>query len=75
MSGMAPFIKFTDRSRSPSAEQVYLNASHIAKATYRSESRELEIVLKLDTGKRPCEVFKLHGDEADAALKVLQELP
>lgn len=70
---MPPFIRFTQQPRThanENAQFVYINVAHIMRANYDPKMRILEA--ELNDGQRT--KVRLEGDEADAALKVLQEV-
>lgn len=67
---MPPFIKFTERIAGVGATTVYfryVNASHIAQAKYDQANKKLWLTID---GKD----VELTGDEAEAALAILQKL-
>ncbi len=74
---MSPFIKFTGQSEAakPTLHYVYVNVAHIVQATYYPESKDLHLVVEGPTPGSAHARHAIHGPEAEAALKTLQELP
>ena len=71
---MAPFIKFTERLAGKDGQSRHLrfiNAGMIRSALFIEETGVLEIELTESRGRTD---FKLAGEEAAAALKILQGL-
>jgi hypothetical protein len=76
---MSPFIKFTEEKQSPAgaspARFIYLNVAHVAKAAYSLESEELMIWVDVQGATDSERIYTLRSEEAQAALKILRELP
>lgn len=71
---MAPFIKasVTEHTPTGNVEKLhFLNADHIARATFNKSTGELEIFLISEPAKI---AFRIRDDEAKEALTVLQKL-
>lgn len=75
---MSPFIKFTTETRGAAKTTtsfVYVNVAHVVQATYSQDPSRLTILVAAPGGKLQSEPYTLQGEEAEAALKVLQDLP
>jgi hypothetical protein len=71
MSGMAPFITFTENSGEQDQREHLVNADHIVEALYLHQCGDLQITLR-DSGGKVGNTLK--GQEAAAALKILRSL-
>lgn len=74
---MSPFIKFVGEKVSPTTPDrwVYVNVAHVIQATYDKSAKTLEVIVAAPGSGIAHTRHMLQGDDAQEALKVLQNLP